>query len=43
MYKANAAIFSEIPTKHSKHSEHNVEFFSVEHNIEFFNVKPGGT
>jgi hypothetical protein len=33
-YKAKAAVCSEIRTKHSKQSEHNVEFF---------NVKPGGT
>jgi hypothetical protein len=34
MYKIKAAVCSEIPTKHSKQSKHNVEFF---------NVKPGGT
>jgi len=34
MYKAKVAVCSEIHTKHSKQSEHNVEFF---------NVKRGGT
>jgi len=34
MYKAKAAVCSEIRTKHSTQSEHHVEFF---------NVKPGGT
>jgi len=34
MYKANVAVSSEIRTKHSKHSEHHVEFL---------NAKPGGT
>ena len=33
-YKAKAAVCSEIRTKHSKQSEHHVEFLSV---------KPGGT
>ena len=33
VYKAKAAVCSEIRTKHSAQSEHNVEFF---------NVKPGG-
>ena len=33
-YKAKAAVFSEIRTKHSTRSEHYVEFL---------NVKPGGT
>jgi hypothetical protein len=32
-YKAEAAVCSEIPTKHSTQSEHYVEFF---------NIKPGG-
>jgi hypothetical protein len=32
MYKANAAVCSEIRTKHSKQSKHHVEFF---------NIKPG--
>jgi len=34
MDKVNAAVCSEIGTKHSTQSEHHVEFF---------NVKPGGT
>jgi hypothetical protein len=34
MYKAKVAVSSEICTKHSKQSEHY---------IEFLNVKPGGT
>jgi hypothetical protein len=34
MYKAKAAVCSEIRTKHSTQSEQHVEFF---------NVKPGGT
>jgi hypothetical protein len=34
MYTAKVAVCSEIHTKHSKHSEHRVEFP---------NVKPGGT
>jgi hypothetical protein len=34
MYKAEAAVCSEIRTKHSKQSEHRVEFL---------NVKPDGT
>ena len=34
MYKAKAAVCSDIRTKHSKQSERNVEFS---------NVKPGGT
>jgi hypothetical protein len=34
MYKAKVAVCSEIRTKHSTQSEHNVEFL---------NVKPGGT
>jgi hypothetical protein len=34
MYKAKAAVFSEIRTKHSMQSQHRVEFL---------NVKPGGT
>ena len=34
MYKAKVAACSKIHTKHSKLSEHNVEFL---------NVKPGGT
>jgi len=34
MYKAKAAVCSEIRTKHSTQSEHRVEFF---------NIKPGGT
>ena len=34
MYKAKVAVCSEIHTKHSTQSEHNVEFF---------NFKPGGT
>jgi hypothetical protein len=29
MYKAKAAVFSEIRTKHSKRSEHHVEFLNV--------------
>ena len=33
-YTAKAAVSSEIRTKHSKQSEHHVEFL---------NVKPGGT
>ena len=33
-YTAKVAVCSEIRTKHSKQSEHHVEFFSV---------KPGGT
>jgi hypothetical protein len=33
-YAANAAVCPEIRTKHSKQSEHHVEFS---------NVKPGGT
>jgi len=33
MYKAKVAVCSEIRTKRSTQSEHNVEFF---------NVKPGG-
>jgi len=34
MYKVKVAVCSEISTKHSKESEHHVEFW---------NVKPGGT
>jgi len=34
MYKTKVAVCSEIRTKHSKQSEHRVEFF---------NAKPGGT
>ena len=34
MYTAKVAVCSEIRAKHSKHSEHQVEFL---------NVKPGGT
>jgi hypothetical protein len=34
MYKAKAAVSSEIRTKHSKQSEHHAEFIDV---------KPGGT
>jgi hypothetical protein len=34
MYKAKAAVCSEIRTEHSAQSEHNVEFL---------NVKPCGT
>jgi len=34
MYKAKAAVSSEILTKHPTQSEHHVEFL---------NVKPGGT
>jgi hypothetical protein len=34
MYKAKATLCSDIRTKHSKQSEHKVEFF---------NIKPGGT
>jgi len=34
MYKANAAVCSEIRTKHSTQNEHRVESL---------NVKPGGT
>ena len=34
VYKAKAAVCSEIRTKHLSQSEHHVEFF---------NVKPGGT
>jgi hypothetical protein len=34
MYKAKVSACSEIRTKHSKQSEHHVEFV---------NVKPGGT
>jgi hypothetical protein len=34
MYKAKVAVCYEIPKKHSKQSEHHVEFF---------NVKSGGT
>jgi len=33
LYTAKATVLSEICTKHSKQSEHHVEFF---------NVKPGG-
>ena len=33
LYKAKAAVCSEIPKKQSKQSEHHVEFL---------NVKPGG-
>jgi hypothetical protein len=29
LYKAKAALFSEIRTKHSKQSEHHVEFLNV--------------
>jgi len=29
MYKVNASVCSEISTKHSKQSEHHVEFFNV--------------
>jgi hypothetical protein len=32
-YTVKAAVFSQIRTKHSTQSEHNVKFF---------NVKPGG-
>jgi len=32
-YKAQAAVCSQIRTKHSTQNEHNVEFF---------NIKPGG-
>jgi len=34
MYKAKVAVYSQIRTKHSKKSEHRVEFL---------NIKPGGT
>jgi len=34
MYTAKTAVCSEIRAKHSRQSEHRVEFF---------NVKPGGT
>ena len=34
MYKAEVAVCSDIRTKHSSQSEHQVEFF---------NFKPGGT
>ena len=34
LYKAKAAVCSDIRTKHSKQSEHHVEFFGI---------KPGGT
>jgi hypothetical protein len=34
MYKAKVAVRSEILKKHSRQSEHHVEFF---------NVEPGGT
>ena len=34
MYKAKAAVFSDIRTKLSKQSEHHVELL---------NIKPGGT
>jgi hypothetical protein len=34
MYKGKAAVCPEMRTKHSKKSEHHVEFL---------NVKPGGT
>jgi len=34
MYAAKVVVCSEIRTKHSKQSEHHVEFL---------NVKPGGT
>jgi len=34
IYKAKAAVCSEIRAKHSKQSEHRVEFL---------NIKPGGT
>ena len=34
LYKAKVAVYSEIRTKHSKQSEHHVEFL---------NVKPGST
>jgi len=34
MYEAKVAVCSETRTKHSKQSEHHVEFL---------NVKPGGT
>ena len=34
MYKAKVAVCSDIRTKHSMQSEHD---------IEFLNVKPGGT
>jgi len=33
MYRAKVTVCSEIPTKHSMQSEHQVEFL---------NVKPGG-
>jgi hypothetical protein len=29
MYKAKVAVCSEIPTKHSMHSEHHVEFLNI--------------
>jgi hypothetical protein len=29
MYKANVAVYSEIRTKHSTQSEHNVEILNV--------------
>ena len=29
MYKAKVAVYSNIRTKHSKQSEHHVEFFNV--------------
>ena len=29
MYKVNAAVCSEIRTKHSKQNEHHVEFLNV--------------
>ena len=34
LYKAKAAVCSEIHTKHSTQSEHHVQFL---------NIKPGGT
>jgi len=34
LYKAKVSVCSEIHIKHSKQSEHHVEFF---------NIKPGGT
>jgi len=29
MYKPEVAVYSEIRTKHSTQSEHNVEFFNI--------------
>jgi len=33
MYRAKNVVFSEIHTKHSTQSEHNVEFFNVKRGV----------